>query len=436
MPRLAKIDKHRSQKSAGKDTNPVKQSKKIKTGQQAMISRAASAFFSATDRVFTEQRGQLIALLMFFWALFLASYLAVYLATNWDGTPMFGRDFSAFWSAAKLAVDGNALAVFDAQVAGELQRSVSNITGVLLWHYPATYHLLILPFGLLSYPVALALFSALSITAWIICVKRLFPGYSFKQLSPAFFAPAFWMSILQGQNGTFVALIMTFAFLAIQNSKTLSASFWIALLLIKPHFGVLFPVILLARRRWGIFFLTGVFCAVFIGLATLVFGLGYWQAFIENASTLTDAVTSGGLWNQQFSAFAFVSRLGGSTGLAIGLQVLTALVAGVLCARVWASAHSSWNLRGATFIFASLMVSPYAFQYDLVVSVVALALMVKEGRASGYLTGEKTFMALLWAAPFAHQYIATKTGFLIIYPIMLLALYMCWRRFRIRVSAP
>ena len=74
-----------------------------------------------------------------------------------------GADFVALWTAADLALEGKAESAYDVAAIHTAQRQLTGVEtlGLMAWLYPPTYLLMMLPFGLLSYFPALALWQAL-----------------------------------------------------------------------------------------------------------------------------------------------------------------------------------------------------------------------------------------------------------------------------------
>jgi uncharacterized membrane protein len=77
-------------------------------------------------------------------------------------------------------------------------------------------------------------------------------------------------------------------------------------------------------------------------------------------------------------------------------------------------------IRGSALLFASPLVTPYSFDYDLAVLTVAFAWLALEVGRRGWLRGEKALIALLWISPIAGWMLAKSTGILIT-PLVLLA---------------
>ena len=85
-------------------------------------------------------------------------------------------------------------------------------------------------------------------------------------------------NILLGQNGFLTARLIGLSLVLLERRPSLSGIF-LDLLTFKPHFGVLFPFVLLASQEWraiGSAMVTGVTHAV---ISALAFGYQGWVAF-------------------------------------------------------------------------------------------------------------------------------------------------------------
>ena len=77
------------------------------------------------------------------------------------GGANIGRDFVALWTAASLALGGEPAAGYDPALlhAAELT-TIGAPVGLITWHYPPSFLMLVLPLALLPYPAAAALWVA------------------------------------------------------------------------------------------------------------------------------------------------------------------------------------------------------------------------------------------------------------------------------------
>lgn len=390
--------------------------------------RVRRALQSFEDGITLTRAVQIAAALLLFEVIGFGVVFATYLLTM--DVPPLGHDFAAFWSAAQLAAQGSALDSFNGEVMRAIQNGVAPVEGTLYWHYPPTFHLLILPFGWVGYRVGFVLFSLLGMAVWTFLVARTAPEVPLWRKTPVLAAPIAWSTFVQGQNGALVALFLVMFLLALERERWAQAGFWAALLLIKPHFGVLLPLVLILRGAWRVFPWGVVFGLAFCGLATVVFGIDYWRAFLGNGGLLWQAMLTGELSEQQISAFAFVQNIGWPYGYGALLQIATACAAAGLTFAVCRSKRAGSGLRIATVLLCSLMISPYAFYYDAPISAIALFLLFRDGQRHGFAPGERSIYLFFWMAPILHLILAEKYGIFVLYPAFLMLMWQCWRRLR------
>ena len=113
-------------------------------------------------------------------------------------------------------------------------------------------------------------------------------------------------------------------------------------------------------------------------------------------------------WEKIASAFSFVRMWGGGLPLAYGAQAVVtgaALLGAVLAARLAAP-----PVRNATILAAALLSTPYVLDYDFVILGVAIAFLVADGRARGFLRWEASLLAFAWAAPLFARNLTGLTG--------------------------
>ena len=347
---------------------------------------------------------------------------------NW--IPHFGQDFSASWMAATLSLEGRPEAAFDVPLFAGLEQRLFGHSDTLLWHYPPTYLTLVSPLGALDFALALIVFLAISLLVWFWAVSRMQPGLSVGLFSVVALSGAAWMCASQGQTGLLVGAALGAVLLALRDNRPVVFALATAFLLIKPHFGLLIPLILVASRRWDLFLWATAACTAFLAAATFALGPDYWSAFFNNSDVLLGAQSGGDLWYQQISVFAGLAMLGVPLAAAIAVHSTVALFAAGTVWIAWRAPDTPWQLRGAVFLIATLMMSPYAFHYDIVALSLALLLMAQDGLRRGFLPGERVLGAALWFAPLYHWPLAYYAGIPLVPPLLIAALWIVWRRHR------
>ncbi|MCW5774379.1 MAG: DUF2029 domain-containing protein, partial [Rhodospirillaceae bacterium] len=295
---------------------------------------------------------------------------------------------------------------------------------IYLWHYPPVFQLYVLPLALLPYLLACALWLGATLALYVFYFRKLAPGREALWLLLAF--PAVFVNLMHGQNGFITAVLIAGACLSLERRPIL-AGILIGALCYKPHFGILFPLVLLAGRYWIPLAAAAVTTAVICGAATLVFGSANWIAFIENLPLTRHILEVGYLpWYKMPTLFATASMLGAGTSIAYTLQFGVAAAVAAVTVHVWWRRRGTLELRSALLAVALLMISPYAFDYDLVILALPLALLAMDGIRNGWMPGMRSMLVVAYFAPLILPGIAEKTS-LQLMPLVLLGLFAAIR---------
>jgi len=123
----------------------------------------------------TERRVSSIALILFVVS---CIPIAFVLATS-DGLYDFngrllGTDYSAFWSAGRLALDGQAGNAYDVALQGDHLKSEFANPDVLIspWLHPPTFYLVVTPLATLPYLLSLACWGGAGLLSYILMIRH------------------------------------------------------------------------------------------------------------------------------------------------------------------------------------------------------------------------------------------------------------------------
>lgn len=310
-----------------------------------------------------------------------------------EPTMKVGQDFAAFWTAARLALDGRS-----GDAYGEPERAaVAALLGPGRYpefFYPPPALLLWLPFALLPFAAALVLWLAATGAAYAAAMRAVLGG----SIVPAVAFPAVVACALFGQNSLFSAALLGGSAVTLDRYP-LVAGLFIGVLAYKPQLAFLAPLVLLSARRWQAFVAALATVLVLIAAATVAFGIEAWVKFF---GTLSDA----GAWNaggapgfDKFaSPYAAIRLLGGSAHAAWLVQFLTAAAA------VTALVLAAWKRPGGSAEIAVLVAAtglsvPFLGNYDMVIFAVPGAWLISAAVANGWLPYERATLALLYASP-------------------------------------
>ncbi|MFT4119463.1 glycosyltransferase family 87 protein [Bradyrhizobium sp.] len=292
----------------------------------------------------------------------------------WQGREL--ADFDAFHIVAQRIWLGDLDQVyhFDALLKMQMEAS-GGMTGFMPWTYPPQFGLLLAPLAFLPVGIGYLLFTAATLALYLATLRRI-AGNNFAQVLVVLF-PALAITIGCGQNGFLTGALIGVVCLN-SDRRQILAGLALGAMVIKPHLAIAAGVYLLAARRW-----TALATAMAVVLAssllcTLLFGWEIWTAWLgairESASFLEQGFYP---LFRMVSGYAALYKAGAPPSVAfwgqaaIAALALLAVVLGVVRAIPPAAA------LGITAM-VSVMISPYAYDYDLPILGIGLALLLPD----------------------------------------------------------
>jgi hypothetical protein len=347
---------------------------------------------------------------------------------GWGGALPGDVDFIAFYTGARLALDGAGAGVWNTDLQIAMREAVLGApTRIYTFLHPPTFLLLVLPFGLLPYFAAMAGWVAATGLAFLMALRAW--GVGRVALVAALLSPASVINAAHGQTGFLTAALVALAGLGIGVRPWL-AGLAFALLATKPQLGVLVLPALLAARRWREIGWGAAFLALHVLVSVAAFGPRAWHDFITLALAYQEVVQTGALdpWKlQSVAAFATTAGFGGTAAAAV--QAVAAVVAVV--AVVATLRRRPGGLAEAAAIAAGLpLVTPYILMYDLVILLVPMAWVLTQARRTGFLPWEKTVLLLALLVPGLALFAGLGAGVSITAPVAAALLAVVLRRIR------
>jgi alpha-1,2-mannosyltransferase len=113
-------------------------------------------------------------------------------------------------------------------------------------------------------------------------------------------------------------------------------------------------------------------------------------------------------WYKIQSIFAWARMWGAPIPLAYALQGIATVALGAALVRLWRSA-APYPLQAAALCLATILATPYSFDYDMMVLAPAIAFVAIDGIMRGFSPWEKTLLAALWLMPLAARSVALVT---------------------------
>jgi alpha-1,2-mannosyltransferase len=290
-----------------------------------------------------------------------------------NGQPLFG-DFIAFWSAGRLALEGRVAEVHhEAAIYAQHLIAVPGLQVVAPWNSPPPFLLLASVLALAPFPVAALLFLTLSGAIYIVAARKVLPDT--RALLFALTLPAALFHLGSVQTGLFIAGVSGLALVWL-DKRPRAAGALIALLAIKPHLAILWPVFLILSKHWTAFVSAALATAALLLLAGLVFGFDSYVGFIDNLRAAQNLIGDERVAPDTFaSVFGSLIGLGAPRTLAIGLHAASVLAALVTASAVFRSGDRA--AQGAALCAATMLISPYLFFYDATLLALGGALLLR-----------------------------------------------------------
>jgi len=340
--------------------------------------------------------------------------ICVLLATSKGGLDPQGRplgtDFTHLYGAGSLVREGRPAAAYDHAALHAAQQRVFDSEAVPYygWHYPPTYLWVAELFAGLPYLAALALWLALTLSLYLLAIRRIVPGRQAMLLALAY--PAAFVNLIHGQNGFLTAGLAGLALVTLER-RALLAGVLIGLLAFKPQFGILIPFALAAAGQWRAFAAAAATVAATAALATGLYGAEIWPVFLESATFTREQLIEQGAasFHRSVSAFAALRLFGAPLALAYGVQAAAALAA--LAIVIWAWRGSGPQaIKSALLVACTLLATPYGWDYDLMLLALPIAWLAAAGLERGFLPWEKTALLAVFALPFLARLLAGALG--------------------------
>jgi arabinofuranan 3-O-arabinosyltransferase len=304
------------------------------------------------------------------------------------------NDFVNVWAAGRLVLDGQPVLAYDWTVHKQAQEAAvgHSFVGYFAWPYPPTFLFVAALVALFPYLAAYAGWVALTFPFYAFTLRWI-TGHPVGFLLAGAVPPVL-INAVAGQNA-FVTTALIGGTLGFMEKRPVLAGCCLGLLTYKPHFGLLFPLVLIAGRRWTVFF-TAATVGLLLALASwLAFGTAAWEAFIRSLSVTSQAFLSEGhaSFEKLQSLYGLVRMLGGSESLAWSLHLALAAATAVVLCVLWRS-DVAFDMKAAALPLGALLATPYAFSYDLVILAIPVAFLLRTALATGFRSGELPALAL------------------------------------------
>ncbi len=285
----------------------------------------------------TRERIRLVAvaLLIASSAGFLFLVVTSHGAVDLQGRPL-GTDFSNVYAAGSYVLGGDANAAFDPPQQFAREQAIFGATTQFYgWHYPPYFLFIAAALAWMPYGLALAVWQAATLGLYLLVIRAIVAtsfrgpptgparsgrpddklrgspesittetqertprprlrkswlwipdsrsaasGMTVEWLLLALAFPAVLLNVGQGQNGFLTAALLGGA-LVVLDRRPILAGILFGLLVYKPQYGLMLPIVLGVSGRWKCFGAAAATVVILTIATTLTFGASVWGAFLE-----------------------------------------------------------------------------------------------------------------------------------------------------------
>jgi hypothetical protein len=283
-----------------------------------------------------------------------------------------GTDFLQFYVAGSFVRDGRTDLLYDLRAQYARARALAPGARDTLYfpiQSPQTA-LAFAPLTAFSYGIAAAI--------WFLVIVLLYAGacwrtwrscaslhkYRYEAAACAVAFPGLYSTVLHGQTSCVALVAVVGALLALRRDRRYLAGLALGCLVFKPHWILAAGAVFVIAREWRV--TAGVLsgAVVQIGVAWLLVGRAvmsaYWTA-LWSVQRLGDLLEprAGNTIKSFFAVFVPFKTL------ALALYAIAAIATLLVAAKVWRT-HTRFEIRASAIVLAIVLISPHAFEYDLI----------------------------------------------------------------------
>jgi hypothetical protein len=323
------------------------------------------------------------------------------------GGQVIGSDFLNFWSAGRAVLAGDPAGAYSEDVLRRLQAEA--IPGSPLYHYmyAPPFLAFFAALALFPYEIALLVWLAMTLPLYLLTATRLLPVEG--SIWPIAAFPAVLLVAGHGQTGFVVFAVFALGLILLPH-RPFAAGMTLGLLLMKPHFALLLPLAMLASRKWKAVAGGALSVSALLALGLLAFGTETYKAYLVVFGVSGRVLEGGVPYYTMVSSYAAVRSAGGSAEVAAAVQVGMAGVAAVLVWIVWRR-DNDILAKGSVLVVCTLLTTPYAYDYDLILLMLPIAWLIMTGLKFGFRPWEKSLIALCWWLPLGARAIGKASSY-------------------------
>jgi hypothetical protein len=310
------------------------------------------------------------------------------------------------------------------------ERTIGIPVAELVWPYPPTTSVPLALLGRLPPGRAVSVWIGIHVLA-LLLIGRLALGTWLRSPAALFF-PGSALALFTGQISPLIALLLSLV-VFFHARRPIGAGVSLGLMVIKPHYAIVPGLVMLRERRPTVAIVAILTTLTLVAISLVWFGVETWRQFVAAAVRHGTSVLAEAPMSRFVSVFSALHSVGVRPGIALILHGGAALIALVLGFRLWrAGVEPSTQALGLAA--ATLLVTPYALDYDLVLLVLPWLLLIRESLDRPELARRQFWPWLSLTLLVPPSYILPLYTHRSIGGVLLLAILL-WTRMRARTSA-
>ena len=320
-------------------------------------------------------------------------------------------DYLARWTAGGMVLDGQVSDLYDPAAQSRIQADMGATR--LSWFVSPPYvALLFAPLAALPYPVSAAVWTLVSVALLVWSARTasgLHPRLARLGTPTGMLVAGSCQPVLElvggGQDTALVLAALVLGAKWLSQGRGLAAGLALGVGAVKPQLVVLVPVLLLMLRQWRALLGFVVSCAIAATAATLALGPQVWLDWrgVLTSALYTTEVQAAQAWKND-SMYGLVASLVPAPSIVVVLWVVLAGAVVVLTIKAWPHLKDTGpvSLLLVTTPLVTVLVSPHAMVYDLVLLVPAVAFLCAQPAAAHVRALAAVAYVLLFLAPLLH----------------------------------
>ena len=281
-------------------------------------------------------------------------------------------DFDAFRVAGHLALHGKMVAAYTPKDMYAAEAAMGSAGVTMPWAYPPQFDLVVPVFALLPRVVTYAIYTPLCLGLLFLAIWRL-SGRDIPWVITAASAALVQASFCGQTSFIMAALAGWFALAMLKGGRYRGIP--LGLMVMKPHMALGIGALALIRRDWRALGQALTVVLATGALATVVYGADIWPAFLHGVEASGQVLREGKFVSfRMMSTFIALLGLGVPAGAAMKVQAFVAVAALGLLVAVVRRGIPLLDQLGLAML-CTLIISPYAYDYDMPTYMVAIALL-------------------------------------------------------------